>query len=150
MIIQNISTTDRIKIQTDATMLSTQALQMVYTLRNTNLMKGIPRNCAVPRVKADIADGESCLTPFPTDASQALRLSMKTTPRGGDSNPYFVGDLVNLVDFPTDFEAFKLYAHTGDINGIQTTRYNHDPAGGTPTLYARYVSFEAVNNPNDP
>jgi len=153
MIVQNIHTTERIKVQTDAATLWSQAMQMLYSHRNTSIMKWLPRNCALIKPVGDI-DSEACQESFPTDGSRWLRLSMKTESEGVDGagnydpNPYVRIETEELWTFEENFDEFRLYAHTGELNGAELTRYNHDSAGGQPSHYARYLSFTWVIAPN--
>ena len=144
MVTHNIFTVDKIKLQTDATMLASQAMQMVYTLRNTNIMKGLPRDCALPNELNNGSLGtEFCNMTFPTQG-QVLTLSMQPTDEI-DANPYVVVEHAEHGDFHTMMDATRLYAHTGTIAGeTQLTRYNHDQAG-SKTSYARYLSFEPLS-----
>ncbi len=144
MVTHSLLTIDKVKIQTDAAMLASQGMQMVYTVRNTNLLKALPRNCAVTNELSNGSLGEEyCNLEFPTQW-QALAVSMQPTDEI-DSNPYFVIEAKDLGDFNTTMDAFRLYQHTGTINDDTIlTWYNHDSNGGRKTPYARYISFEPV------
>lgn len=67
MVTHSLLTIDKVKIQTDAAMLAAQGMQMVYTVRNTNLLKALPRNCAVTNeLTAGSLGTEYCKLEFPT------------------------------------------------------------------------------------
>lgn len=149
LVINTMTTVDKVSLQTQATMLSTQGMEMVHTIRNTNIMKWLPRDCAeTATVQWGVLDTE-CPTKF-ADGSKVLRVSMQHNDLG-DANPYLMVESADLWgDFLTRFNDFQLYAHTWTLQWSDTivTWYDHDTSG-LGTNFARYIEFFPVTSQID-
>ena len=140
-IIKTMTTVDKVNVQTQATMLSSQGIQIVHTLRNTNIMKWLPWDCAESaQIKWWIVAKEC---PVSFAEGYGLRVAMQHSDIS-DGNPYMTVESELLPDnFADRFDQFQLYAHTWTLEWYDgtLTRYDYNSNDGNPTYYARYISF---------
>ncbi len=139
LIIKTMVTVDKVALQTQATMLASQWMEITHSIRNTNILKWLPRDCA------EIANlqwwvlVDDCPKNF-FEWNNVLRVAMQHGDLG-DTNPYLLIDsMQDGGSFEANFWNFQLFSHKGVLqwNDTQLTWFDHDPTG-EETNFARYV-----------
>ncbi len=127
-----------IKSKDTSVLLSKEAIEIVYHMRDSNKEKDMFWNCAV----VDTWAVNSCADYFYEGGTGTYYLA--TWDMNGD---YFLSGIAS-----TGIATTMLYLHQGNIldsswNVIITggSWYNHDPVGGTPSIYSRYLKFSPVS-----
>lgn len=127
-----------IKSKDTSILLSKEAIEIVYHMRDSNKEKDMFWNCAV----VDTGATNSCDAYFYEGWSGTYYLATWDM----DGN-YFLSGISS-----TGIATTMLYQHQWNISDLSGnviitsgSRYNHDPVGWTPSIYSRYLKFSPVS-----
>ncbi len=137
LVTNNIRTTDQVSKHTDATMLATQWLELLYELRNTNSYKEVVWDCY--QIEDTITQDKVCAKKL-SDLwrDKALKISLAWPKEKTYHN--IATQTVN-ENSQENLKTFRLYRHI-DPN-TKLTYFNHDDSG-KETPYARYITVENI------
>lgn len=143
MITQNISLIDRVKTQTNASIYAKEWIELIYQIRNTNILLARKRNCAISNPDAE-TEQELCQHFFLSGEDTSQWLLVWFDPQNNIQT-----NTINLSGLSrTGIRSqAQLYKHTWILASeplISGTRINHDITNGMTIGYARVISFEPV------
>lgn len=164
LVIHNISTVRIVKHQTAATMLASEWLEMMYTWRNTNLLKELPWNC----LEFSEESAAETICEVTMKAGDVMLISWVHETTDETILPYIS---LERIDLNSDawwdelWESAILYPHTDSVdivwssNNNQETllsRYDHDPSQQQEeseniswAYYARYLTLESYGDDDE-
>ena len=151
LVTSNLRWVERNDLRLQGTLLAKEGLELVYSLRDSNLDRELPRNCimrdkiyewnaetfglelgkCVTQMQNKVENPElTCICPYYFGKSSPIRVSYS------DQN-YVV---VKYAD-DTTFSGNRLYMHTG--SGWELW-YSHIANWWEETVFARYITFDAI------
>lgn len=144
MLTRSIGYFDQINMQTRATMLAKEALDLAYQHRDNNLDQGYPWNYAGEQ------KGEEAFR----EAEQLYKIWFDFEKAGENRKNYYLLEKVTLnenSDFSTLFKTFELELFTGDDNQPNLNYYRYLPTEQTTENgkgFARWIEFSSVIKDN--
>ncbi len=142
LVTNNIRTTDQVSKHTDATMLATQWLELLYEMRNTNSYKEVERDCY--QIAKNINKETACKKNARLSTlweNQALKISLVWP----QEKTYHKIETQTINEDPKEnLKNFRLYRHIDPKT--QLTYFNHDNSG-KETPYARYITIHPLFHP---
>lgn len=147
MLTRSIGYFDQINMQTRATMLAKEALDLAYQHRDNNLDQGYPRNFV-----GLVGEGENTQELF-WEASQTYKIWFDTEKTGHNWENYYRLEMVDKPensDFSTLFKTFELELFTGDAQNPDLSYYRYIPQRQTADekvagkWFARWIEFSSV------
>ena len=139
LITNNMNVVDTVKTQTIATSLAKEWIELTYQIRNTNLLVGNERDCAIPNTE-DITLDTLCLNHFIDDNHDALLIELDP------ADTYTTTPIILASSLSGQRHQSRLYKHTTTTpTNLTGNRYNHDNSSGAiPTSFGRYMTFTGV------
>ncbi len=142
VITTNISIIDTMKIRIQAQSLAKEGIDIIFNVRDTNLARGMDRNCAylTPQAIAVLSNpgipfaGQLCANSF--GAGKKFRVSIDPIGK------FRIGSAITGSDFNDTFTLNQLMTTTGIANYTGNVIID---TPGVPSYFARYLSFSAVS-----
>lgn len=147
MLTRSIGYFDQINMQTRATMLAKEALDLAYQHRDNNLDQGYPWNYAGEQ------EGEEAFR----KAEQLYKIWFDFEKAGENRKNYYLLEKVTLnenSDFSTLFKTFEIELFTGDAQNPDLSYYRYIPQRQTADEkvagkgFARWIEFSSVIKDN--
>jgi type II secretory pathway pseudopilin PulG len=146
LITKNLSLVKNVHIQSNATILAREWLEMVYNVRDTNSLLWYKRDCAQRTSQIDIgemdANTDPCKKYMWTGDNQMHRFTIEGWLSADGQISLSGSD--DGEDFETRFDANKLYLTGINVNNTNITGYTHKGTG--ETTLARYVEFTGMQS----
>ena len=137
----SINTSHIIANKTQATLYAKEAVELVSSIRDTNLLKFQDRQCATPKTGDQITAGDNnCQTEFFSSGKTQNSFLIATSITGSYEIKPFVS-----TGFWEDFSGAQLYRHTLALNQWTGSYVDNDPSD-MPTHFARFITFTGVAN----
>lgn len=137
MLVSNISRLYDIKIKDTAVSLAKESMDIIYHMRDSNMEKGMSRDCA-----SVVYSGWSWICAYSLLSSASWSFfTVSWTVTG----LYTLDQLVSTGDAQV-----SLYYHTGELYALSWTsytwfRYNHDASNGQETYFSRWIEVYPVD-----
>ena len=145
LITQNLVTLDITQSRTTATFLAKEWIELVYNMRDSNIIKWLPRDCVLKTWFVfdgfwNIVDLEDvCAWKFASWTSEILQISF-------DSGVYtYAVPVLPGLNFADLWSGNRLYYTTWTIWWHDIFWYSSRPmVGVNPTIFSRYILFTGV------
>lgn len=141
LITRNLSLTQNIHIQNSATILAREGIELAYNYKNTNTMLWYPWNCAIRTTTTTSED--NCEQYFYTWNSNNSRFRVDGILQN-QSQVILTPVSTAAQDFDTIWNETQLYLTGINVGNSTITWYTHE--GGSPSPFARFISFTGMSN----
>lgn len=138
--VRTLTSIHQIQLRSQGTQLAAQWLELMETIRNTNIQKWLPRDC----IQGEIVQGAyTCLLDFRSAGIVSVAMNHEQIDSG--SQPYMAVATIQWGDDRQLWEQARMFLHTGSLwwSAGEFSWFDHDQSG-TPTAYARYIEFQPV------
>ncbi|MFA5747516.1 MAG: prepilin-type N-terminal cleavage/methylation domain-containing protein [Candidatus Absconditabacterales bacterium] len=145
LIVNNLGTVDKSETKIKATLLAKEGIEIIYNMRDSNIQKGLDRNCVIISGidnNGKTSEPNLCDGYFGSGISNNKILQVSFDPKG-----YIQTKRGDNSDFNNNFSGNRLYFFTGIINGSNIFRYGNENNlfSGEQTFFARYILFTGIN-----